>query len=149
MQKLCFLIVCACLLGACEPQDTEPGFWLSGELQTVFPDDWSFTSEYPEIFIEVATPYLLPHSVTIWCGEVAGDLYLAAGGPAEKNWPGWVDDEPKVKLQIGESLYPVVLVPMVDEAEIAPVRQAFAKKYNYTDPGAGGTTRYWRVAPRV
>jgi len=149
MKRLCFLVVCVCGLSACEPQDTDPGFWLSGELQTEFPADWSFTNDHPEIFIEVSTPYLLPHSVTIWCGEVDGDLYLAAGSPEEKNWPGWVDDEPNVKLQIGESLYPVVLVPMVDETAIAPVRQAFATKYNYRNTGPGGSARYWRVRPRA
>jgi len=138
------LVATACF----SPEDQRPGLRLAGE-SVAIPADWSFTNDHKEISVEVQTPYFLPHSVTIWCGEVAGDLYLAAGGPAEKNWPGWVDDEPKVKLQIGESLYPVVLVPLVDEAEIAPVRAAFAKKYNLPDSGTGGTARYWRVAPRV
>jgi hypothetical protein len=146
------LILCLLLSVACGPDERRPGLWLSGETQETFPDDWSFTSRHPEIHIEVSSPYLLPHSVTIWCAEAGGNLYVGARDPDTKNWPGWVDDDPEVQLGIADRIYPVRLEPLTDPAEIATVAQAYAQKYNLS----GGTSndepvsqRYWRVMPRV
>ena len=128
-------------LGACEPRDDQPGLWLGGEAGTL-PADWTFTDDHREIAVEVATPYLIRHSVTIWCAQVDGTLYIAAGAPETKNWPGWVADDPNVRLKIGDDVYAVVLDQLGDEAEIAPVQQAYVRKYELkTMPPA----RYWRV----
>ena len=37
MKKLWLLLFIVCSMSACEPQDSRPGFWLSGELQSDFP----------------------------------------------------------------------------------------------------------------
>ncbi len=52
--------------GCIDPADQRPGLRLSGGVIEEFPAGWSFTDEYREIAIEVSTPYLLPHPVTIW-----------------------------------------------------------------------------------
>lgn len=130
----------------CEPQDRRPGLWLSGE-ERDFPADWAFTNDTPEIFVQVDTPYLLPHSVTVWCAEVDGTLYLAAFDPDSKNWPGWVRNNPDVRLKIGTDVYDVTLEEMADPEEIAPVQAAYVAKYQLDDPlpGAPGAIRYWTV----
>lgn len=132
----------------CEPQDRRPGLWLSGTPQE-FPDDWSFTDDVREIAIQVNTPYLLPHSVTIWCAEVDGDLYLAASNPDDKNWPGWVRDSPQVRLKIGEDIYDVTLDELTDADRIDPVQRAYAEKYQLGGQASDGVTtvRYWAVEP--
>ena len=135
------------MLGACEPQDRRPGLWLDGEVQAQLPTDWSFTNDHKEIFLEVATPYLLPHSVTIWCAEVDGILYVGARAPESKNWPGWVDARPEVSLEIDGRLYEVHLEPLSDPDVIARVAAAYGRKYNLSG-GAGSepvSQRYWRV----
>jgi hypothetical protein len=132
-------------LGGCQPEDRQPGFWLSGNAQTEFPADWSFTSDHREVFVEVNTPYFLPHSVTIWCAEVDGSLYIAARDPETKNWPGWVDAEPDVTLKVGEDLYAVHLQPLEDAGSIARVAAAYQGKYQL--PSADGVMRYWSVLP--
>ena len=137
-------------LAACQPEDRTPGLWLRGEVVEAFPSDWSFSNAHGEIAIEVATPYLVPHSVTIWCAEVDGTLYVAAARAAEKNWPGWVDDDPDVVLKIGEQVYRVRLEGVANEQALVGVSRAYAVKYKLGDdsplqPG----TRYWRVAPRT
>jgi len=142
------LLGCLLLLGACDPQDRRPGLWLTGEEDATLPDDWSFSDQHKEIFVEVATPYFLPHSVTIWCSSVDGTLYLAARDPDEKNWPGWVEDSPDVRIKIADKVYPVTLVTLQDPVEIAPVQQAYIAKYDLPATAGEFAQRYWRVAPR-
>lgn len=135
------------LAAGCEPSDRRPGMWLSGESAEAFPDDWSFTSAHREISLEVATPYLLAHSVTIWCAEVDGDLFVAASNPDEKRWPGWVDADPEVTLKVGERLFPARLEPLEDPALLARVTAAYQEKYQLPAT-SGGTSRYWAVVAR-
>ena len=142
------IISCLLLLGACDPQDRLPGLWLTGEEVTALPEDWSFSDQHQEIFVQVGTPYLLPHSVTVWCSSVDGTLYLAARDPDSKNWPGWVEDSPDVKIKIADKVYPVTLVTLEDAAEIAGVQQAYIAKYELPATGGEFAQRYWRVAPR-
>jgi len=141
------------LAGACEPDDRRPGLWLSGEVEHTLPDDWSFTADHPEIHVQVSTPYLLPHAVTIWCAQSNGDLYLGARAPETKNWPGWVDDDPNVRLGIAGRIYAVRLEPVTDPVETARVARAYAEKYDLGGASSGGdgeaSQRYWRVVPRA
>jgi hypothetical protein len=150
---LCLPLLLACL----DPSDRRPGTWLSGEVATELPGDWSFTDAQKEIAIEVATPYLLPHSVTIWCASLDGALYVGARDPATKRWPAWVDRDPKVRLGIGGKVYPVLLAPLDERADAAllgRLRAAYAGKYALpatpadAPPGSIPPTRYWRVEAR-
>jgi hypothetical protein len=59
-----------------------------------------------------------------------------------------VADEPNVKLQIGDELYPVTLEVKTNDAEIAPVRRAYAAKYELAEASGIDSGRYWRVKPR-
>lgn len=145
------LIAGALLMAGCEPSDRRPGLWLGGEVQTKVPADWSFTDAHKEIFVEVAAPYGLPHSVTVWCAQVNGTLYLGARAPESKRWPGWVDDDADVRIEIDDRIYPVRLEPLTDAMTIEQVTAAYATKYDLPGglAGAGGVSqRYWRVVPR-
>ena len=137
-------------LAACfGPSDRRPGFRLEGEVAETLPDDWRFSDQHQEIAVEVRTPYLLPHSVTIWCAALGGQLYVGARDPETKSWPGWVDRDPDVRLGIGETVYEVTLVPVEDEDRLARVRQAYAAKYKLPSPGPNAPPiRYWVVEPR-
>ena len=138
------------LMTGCEPEGTSPGLWLSGEVKP-FAEDWTFTDEHGEIQIEVSTPYLLAHSVTIWCAQLDGNLFVGAGQAATKNWPGWVDDDPDVVLKIAGNVYEARLTPVTDETEIIAIQAAFAEKYNLGEPAteASTTGRLWSVGPRA
>ncbi len=153
MIKAAIAIAALVLLAACEPSDRRPGLWLSGPVQQTLPADWSFTNEHPEIFLEVSTPYLLPHSVTIWCAELDGNLYLGARAPETKRWPGWVDDDPDVRIKVAGDVYPVTLEPLTESASITAAAAAYAAKYDLSGGLAGGDPavgqRYWVVRPRA
>ncbi len=150
MPRIVIAIAIAISLAGCfGPKDRRPGMRLPGEV-TPTPSDWSFTSDHPEIAIEVRTPYFLPHSVTIVCGTLDGNLYVGASNPETKRWPGWVDRDPDVRLKIGEKVYEVRLAPLDDEAQLALLRTAYASKYELPDPAPAGSppSRYWSVEPR-
>lgn len=104
-----------------------PGLWLKGKLVTRPVTDWSFTNKIQQIKIQTQTPYLLPHSVTIWCVVYKGDLYLSS-------YPGreWVEDiirDPHVRLKIGNQLFDRGVSIVRDPAEKAAVLQAKGEKY--------------------
>jgi hypothetical protein len=144
-------IVLALVAGACfNPSERRPGTRLSGELAAELPADWSFTDAQHEIAIEVATPYWLPHSVTIWCAADGGELYVGARNPDEKRWPGWVERDPDARLLIGDTIYEVKLARVEAPEEISRIRRAYGTKYELpeTPPDQGPPMRYWRVEPR-
>ncbi len=140
------------MMAACSPSDGRPGLWLSGNESGGWPEDWSFTNEHREVFLQVSTPYLIPHSVTIWCAEVDGNLYVAAARAAEKRWPAWVDDDPEVTLKVADELYPARLAPLNvtrDADELSALGRAYQEKYRLEGDGRPNpATRYWRVLPR-
>lgn len=137
----------ALLLTGCEPSDRTPGLWLRGEVVDPPPQDWSFTDAHREIFVEVATPYFLPHSVTIWCAQIHGQLFIGARDPDTKNWPGWLEQDRDVRLKIGPRVYPVSAVDVTDADTLETVRGAYAEKYAL-DPKAERNVRYWAIVPR-
>ncbi len=151
MKRSIFAIVLlGILLSACEPSDTRPGLWLSGEVEA-FPSDWSFADDFPLIAIQVATPYGLPHSVTIWCAQVDGKLYIAANAPQSKSWPGWVEKDPDIKLKFGERLFEGRLRRLDDPDEIGPVSAAYSVKYQLSGDlatGDGPGSWFWQVLDR-
>ncbi len=141
-------ILAILVLAGCEPENRTPGLWLSGTLQP-FPDDWGFVQDHREIAIEVATPYFIPHSVTIWCAEVDGQLYVGAREPETKRWPGWADRNPNVRLGIGSQTFDVRLVPLEDRKRIGRIQSAYATKYDLPPRSAESPPiRYWSVEAR-
>jgi hypothetical protein len=150
MPHILMIAITAALLAGCNPSDRRPGTWLTGEA-TAYPDDWSFTDAIKQIAIQVHTPYLIPHSVTIWCASLDGQLYVGASAPKTKRWPHWVDGNPDVRLGIAGKLYDVRLVPVDDEATTARLIAAYAEKYALpagAQRSGKPRARYWHVEPR-
>jgi len=142
-------ILLIAMSGCIDPKDQRPGLWLSGEVVESTPTDWGFTDARQEIAVEVATPYWIPHSVTIWCATVDGQLFVAARDPESKRWPGWVDEDPAVRLGIAGDIYETRLVPVNDAETLDRVRAAYRAKYELPEspPEGGPPVRYWRVEP--
>jgi len=136
--------------GCFSPSDSRPGMHLSGNLVREFPTDWSFSDEHREIGIEIHTPYLLPHSVTIWCATLDGSMIVGARDPETKNWPGWVDRDPRVRLRIGSDIYEARLSPVDDQRSLSRILDAYSEKYDLPARSDGDppNIRYWTVTPR-
>lgn len=124
-------------LAACEPQDRRPGTWLSGDLVTSPVEDWSFSDEHDEIFVQTHPWYGVPHSVTTVVAAADGVLYVPsiysepAEFPGTKYWNSIIEDNPDVILKIGDKRYPRKAVPVTDEAEFERGLAALAEKYEF------------------
>jgi hypothetical protein len=145
------LLITGSLACSIDPSDQRPGFGLSGEVNQQPVLDWSFTADTQEIFIETATPYFIPHSVTIWCVTLDNQLYLGAYEADTKHWVANVARNPNVRLKIGNKIYEQKLEPITDAAAIAKLNQGYARKYEYDDEedaDDGASTAHWLVVER-
>ena len=120
-----------------------PGLWLKGDLVTTPVKDWSFTANMQTIKIQTNTPFLLPHSVSIWCAVYNDNLYVTS-------YRGrlWVEDvihDPHVRLKIGGQIYERTLSLVSDPDEKAAVLQAKGKKYPQWKVPSVSTATVFRV----
>jgi hypothetical protein len=116
----------------CPPTDRSlsckvPGLWLKGELVTTPVTDWSFTDQIPQIKIQTETPFLLPHSVTIWCAVYNGNLYVTSY--RGRQWIENIIRDPHVRLKIEDKVFDRTLSVVNDPVEKAAVLQAKGRKY--------------------
>ena len=91
---IAFLLV-GLATGCLDPKDRRPGLRLSGEVVTEAIDDWSFSDEFGEIYLETRTWYVIPHSVTTVCAALGEKLYLPTiyyGGGRGRRGPGRISD---------------------------------------------------------
>ena len=70
----CAITIALTVACSIDPSDERPGLGLSGEVHQQGVEDWSFTSDADEIFIETVTSYWIPHSVTAWCVTVGNGV---------------------------------------------------------------------------
>ena len=155
MSKSVAFLICAIaieLMLACslDPSDGRPGLGLSGQVHQQAVEDWSFTSDAYEIFIETVTSYWIPHSVTAWCVMVGDELYVSADDADQKSWVVNVARNPNVRLKIGEKVYEQKLEPVTDAAIMASIDSGFARKYEYEEEDGDDDmiVGYWRVVDR-
>ncbi|MCH7742178.1 MAG: hypothetical protein IIB71_05895 [Proteobacteria bacterium] len=131
------IILAILILAACEPQDRTPGTWLSGELVTTGVDDWSFTNEYSEVFVETHPWYGIPFSVTVVMATADGKIYVPsiytepADFPGSKYWNGVIARNPEVLLKIGDKRYPRRARLVTDPTEFEMAFEALARKYEF------------------
>ncbi len=126
---LAALVAAVAVLG-CQPEDETPGLWLRGEVALERVDDWSFTNDIEEIFVETRPWYGIPHSTTIWCVELGGALYVGSYGDEKKAWEKNLARDARVRLSISGKLYEVTLAPVTEPGQIKALDAAYAKKYD-------------------
>ncbi len=125
------------LLCACEPHDRTPGTWLSGELVEARIDDWSFTDNHQEIYIETHPWYGIPFSVTVVVASANGKIYSPsiyaepAPFPGSKYWNSVIAADPDVIVKIGDKRFPRKARPVTDPIEFEHAFEALASKYEF------------------
>ena len=136
MRHLLIVLCIVVVASGCDPHERRPGTWLRGEEVATPVADWSFSNDYPEVFVETRTWYGIPHSVTTTLVTANGTLYVPSlyyeGGdfPTERYWNRNVARDPDVRVKIGETIYPRRATLVTDPAERATVLAAFAAKYD-------------------
>jgi len=100
---------------------------LSGE-EAAYPADWSFSDEHMLIAVEVRPDD--PHSVTTVCFVHEGVLHVPAQGGSEKEWTQMVIADPRVRVKVGDTVYPGRAVRMTDESQREAMLASAGKKYS-------------------
>ncbi len=143
------LVAAVAVLG-CQPEDETPGLWLRGEVAPTRVDDWRFTNDIEEIFVETRPWYGIPHSTTIWCVELGGELYIGSYGDQKKAWEKNLARDPKAKLAISGKLYEVTVAPVTEPGQVEELDAAYAQKYDMAEVFGDAIPEWWyyHVAPR-
>ena len=124
-RSLILPLILVVLAGCSEPFIVFAGGELSGHEQTP-PDDWS-QLESEELF-QLETRPNDPYSVNIWAVGIGEDAYIGTG-PDGTNWSSYIQDDPRVRLRVGETLYPLLAHPVTEREERRRVALAYAEKY--------------------
>ncbi len=133
----------------CQPRDETPGLWLRGEIVEEWVDDWRFTREIDEIFVETRPWYGIPHSTTIWCVELGGELYVGSYGDEKKAWEKNIASDARAELAIAGKLYRVTLTPVTARLQSEALDAAYAQKYDMAEVFGDALPSWWyyRVSP--
>jgi hypothetical protein len=141
--RLLAMLSIAALSVSCQPKDVRPGLWLSGDLVEERVDDWRFTEEIEEIFIETRPWYGIPHSTTIWCAERDGNLYIGSYGDEKKTWEKNIARNPDARLAIEGKIYEVTVKPVADRALVDALDAAYVQKYDMGEVFGDDLPEWW------
>ena len=132
---------------ACDPGVSRPGVWLSGEEVATPVEDWTFTNAFEDCYLEAATWYGVPHSVTLWCAVHDGDLYVgsfSAGGGWEghRTWENHVARGGEGATRFDGKIYRGIWERVEDSGVIEAVERSYATKYGHTETWKRGLAVY-------
>ena len=135
---------------ACQPKNERPGLWLTGERAETTVQDWRFTNDVEEIFVETRTWYGFRHSTTIWCVEEGGYLYIGSYDDDVKFWERNVTRNSSARLRIEDRIHDVTLTPVADSALTRKLDARYAEKYDMAEVFGDELPawRYYGVAPQ-
>lgn len=122
------IVIASALLlaaGCSEPFIVFAGGELSGEVAEP-PDDWSALRD--EETFQLETRPDSPYSVNIWAVGIGRDVYIGTG-PDGTRWSQYIEDDPRVRLRVGNVVYPLLAEAVTDTDERVAVATAYADKY--------------------
>ena len=144
---IALLLVLAAIL---YPFRRDPIAMLAGKALTgteaAYPTSWDFSDAHDLIAFEVRPDD--PHSVTTICFVVEGSLHVPAMNGSEKEWPSIVLADDRVRLKLGDAIYPARAV-RVEPADQAPYVEAMSRKYTRpADAEPPSDVWIFRIEPR-
>lgn len=150
------LMVCLALATAgCGPIGPIPGGALDGPVGPAEVADWSFASEVEDAQLETRPDD--PRSINVWFAWIGGRLYvptsmiLGTHTPMERSWVTQVEEDARVRIRIGETIYErrAVRVPNASDEYVA-ARAAFEERYDLerSDRDPDRTIWIYRLDPR-
>lgn len=132
-----------------DPVQMIAGKRLSGQ-ERPYPEDWSKCTHNPTIAVETRPE--APHSVTTVCVVLDGELIIPAMQGGTKQWTANVVAEPRIRVKIGDAVYPALAyrahdIPMADF--VAAARAKYPQMGSDRDADAPQDVWLFRVAPRA
>lgn len=131
----------ALLLVGFGPCGRIPGTDLEGKRPKGAVLDWGFVNREPGTCALEVRPER-PHSVTVNCMSANTRLYVGCTDCSGKTWSNAALADPRGRILIGDTLYPVTLTRITAQGEIDAAWSARATKYGQ-DPTAPQPPDYW------
>ena len=116
IKKLGFVLLMVPFLTGLGPWERTPGGKLLGEVHTEQVSDWSFVSDAKRCAVETRPQF--PHSVTVNCWSLDGQLYIGCMNCQGKTWSRYLLAEPNVRVRVLDTIYPVVFLRVKDQEEM-------------------------------
>ena len=132
---------------ACDPGVSRPGAWLSGEEVSTPVTDFTFTNAFEDCYLETATWYAIPHSVTLWCAAHDGDLYvgsfsMSGGWEGHRTWEQHIARNGEGAARFDGKIYRGTWERVQDPDLIEAIEQSYADKYSHTEIWKRGLATY-------
>ena len=142
------IVVIAALLMGIGPFDRLPGARLVGVLVSAPITDWRFVEDAGQCQLETRPHY--PHSVTVNCWHLAGQLYIGCMNCQGKAWSHYIDQMPIARVKIADRVYPVALERRTDPSEVTLSWAARGRQLGRDLPVGSVPPHYWlyRVVSR-
>ena len=115
IKRLGFVLLVPFLTGL-GPWERTPGGKLLGQVHTEQVSDWSFVSDAKRCAVETRPQF--PHSVTVNCWSLDGQLYIGCMNCQGKTWSRYLLAEPNVRVRVLDRIYPVVFTRVKDQEEM-------------------------------
>ena len=125
-RRLAFSFLAALVAAGCEPTFVFAGGELAGTERPV-PPSWEFTKDFNTVQIE--TRPIDPYSVNVWGVNVGRSFYVAASDASDAAWARAIETEPRVRLRVGDDIYPLLATRTEDPTELDDVIDAYIVKY--------------------
>lgn len=126
--KFCAIGVLCIAVGACDgPFVFLPGGALSGTV-TQPPAVWEL--EEISAFAQLETRPEDPYSINLAYVQMDGQLYIYAGD-TRTNWVQHIEQNPLIRIRIGETIYPLRAVRVDDEAELKAFAAIWASRSTF------------------
>ena len=129
----------------CGPLIMIPGGQLAGQAKPA-PDDWGFSDAIETVQLE--TRPADPYSVNVW-GVGVGPVFYVAAGEATNRWAQYIDEDPNVRLKLGEDVFELRAVATEDPADLELFLAGVKRKYDFEpDAEQRDKSRLFRLLPR-
>jgi hypothetical protein len=93
---------------------------------TAPPPDWSLLDDVNTVQLETRPDD--PYSINIWAAGIGADVYIATGDDGTR-WTEHVEANHKVRLRVGNAIFPLYAVLVHDRTERQRVSNAYVAKY--------------------
>ncbi|MFK7914000.1 MAG: hypothetical protein AB8B93_08805 [Pseudomonadales bacterium] len=125
MMRTGFMLVLLFLAGCSSDYLPFSGGALDGQ-NSPPPADWSVAASVKVVQLE--TRATEPYSVNIWVVTAASQLYVFAGAN-RATWIEHIEQNPQVRLQMGDHIYALVATRVTDPQEFMGFARAWEAKY--------------------
>jgi hypothetical protein len=126
IRTVAFTMSLIVLAGCSEPFIVFAGGELSGDVGQP-PEDWSELRD--EETFQLETRPHDPYSVNVWAVGIGPNAYVGTG-PGGTRWSQHIEEDPRVRLRVGETVYPLLARSVTDHDERTAVAHAYAEKYD-------------------